>query len=61
MNINKKNYKKVLENIAKQIEDGDNDTQLCWFANLDYILDAMQDGDFFGTEGQNDPRGDHRR
>jgi len=61
MKINGKNYRKVLDNIAKQIADGDNDRRQCWFESLNDILDDMLNNDFFGTEGQNDPRGDHRR
>jgi len=28
--------------------------------NLDQLFDDLQGNDFFGTEGQNDPRGDFR-
>lgn len=60
MKINKKNYKRVLENITKQIEESDDNDQQCWFESLNDLLDEMLDHDFFGTEGQNDPRGDRR-
>lgn len=58
--ITGKNYKKVLKNIETQISEGDNDERQCWFETLNEMLDELLSNDFFGTEGQNDPRGDHR-
>jgi len=58
--VNGKNYKKVLEAITQQISESENDERQVWFESLNEMLDELHSNDFFGTEGQNDPRGDHR-
>lgn len=58
--VNGKNYKKVLEAITRQISESENDERQVWFESLNEMLDELHSNDFFGTEGQNDPRGDHR-
>ena len=56
-----KNFKKVLENIAKMFEEGkEKEVRQIWIDDLNDMLDNMRDNDFFGTEGQCDPRGDNR-
>ena len=51
-----KNAKKVLDNILK-MEKRDRDPLIKAF---DTVLEAFCEDDFFGTECQNDPRGDGR-
>ena len=51
------NIKKVLAAIIQQCADK-NDAKW-WAQEINRVCDRA--GDFFGTEGQNDPRGDQRR
>lgn len=51
------NIKKVLAAIIKQCDDK-RDAKW-WAQEINLVCDRA--GDFFGTEGQNDPRGDQRR
>lgn len=51
--------RKVFERIIKQCQDDEED-MLIYIDELDMMLDSLYQNDFFGTEGQNDPRGDHR-
>ena len=57
--INKKNFNKVLDTIKKNAAE---DSWLMdqYIQQLNPMLDDMLGNDTFGTEGQNDPRGDHR-
>ena len=54
-----KNLQKVLEEIPKLIAAGYLDAVMFCPAFNNW-LDDMLGEDMFGTEGQNDPRGDHR-
>lgn len=59
--ITARNFKKVLENIIKQFEEAkEKEVRQLWIDDLNDMLDNMRDNDFFGTEGQCDPRGDNR-
>jgi hypothetical protein len=59
--ITARNFKKVLENIIKQFEEAkEKQVRQLWIDDLNDMLDNMRDNDFFGTEGQCDPRGDNR-
>lgn len=59
MTLNQQRVLKVLERIKAQVERDDDDAQV--YANeLDSMLDALHFNDFFGTEAENDPRGDFR-
>ena len=59
--ITARNFKKVLENIIKQFEEvKEKQVRQLWIDDLNDMLDNMRDNDFFGTEGQCDPRGDNR-
>lgn len=49
----------VLKRIMKQVED-DEDYAESYSDFLDHMLDDMQGYDVFGTECQDDPRGDFR-
>ena len=53
----KRNIKKVLRTIIQQIDDNPDDAGW-WAQQINRVCDGA--GDFFGTEGQNDPRGDQR-
>jgi hypothetical protein len=55
-----KNYKKVLENMQKLFEKADEDEKQVMCEDLNVLLDNQLHNDFFGTEGQMDPRGDQR-
>ena len=50
---------KVLERIAKQVLH-DEDELPAWADALEDMLQLLHNDDFFGTEGQSDPRGDFR-
>ena len=52
-----RNIKAVLTVIIKQCDDAHDATW--WAQEINRVCDNA--GDFFGTEGQNDPRGDRRR
>ncbi len=51
--------KEVLSNMIQQVENCEEDAQV-YAEVLDDTLDYLRDEDFFGTEGQCDPRGDGR-
>lgn len=51
-----KNFKKVLENIIMMFDREDKQAKIIWVDDLNDMLDNMRDNDFFGTEGQCDPR-----
>lgn len=59
--VTKKNFDKVVDNFATYLKqtfkEGDKDFQINW---LNDLLDDLASEDAFGTEGQNDPRGDNR-
>lgn len=50
---------KVLERISDMVRKDDDDAGF-WATELQVITDTMHGNDFFGTEGQCDPRGDFR-
>jgi len=58
--VKKKNFEEVLEAIKKNFRDESKDGKEFWVESLNMMLDDMASEDFFGTEGQNDPRGDQR-
>lgn len=51
---------KHLRNLADFLEQEDKGTREDAASELNELLDNLLDMDMFGTEGQNDPRGDHR-
>ena len=53
------NAKTVLMNIADRIKESPEDGKV-WCDELNKLCDELLGDDFFGTEGQLDPRGDHR-
>lgn len=55
-----KNFEQVLDNIKRMFKEASKEEKKCWCVDLNYMLDNMLDEDFFGTEGQCDPRGDNR-
>lgn len=58
--LNKRNFVKVLETIGEMYDKASDEEKDEWVDELSDMLDNMWANDFFGTEGQNDPRGDHR-
>jgi hypothetical protein len=58
--INSKNFQTVLNNIQKNFEESSKEDKKLWCLEFNQMLDSMKDEDFFGTEGQTDPRGDQR-
>lgn len=54
-----RNYKKVLKNIEDHITEDKKDAQPM-IDELNDMLDNLRSNDYFGTEGQLDPRGDGR-
>lgn len=59
MNRLQENALIVLDNIKKLIIDNPDDVEE-WSSVLEEMLDDLHGTDFFGTEGQDDPRGDFR-
>lgn len=58
-----KNMGKVLRGLADYVEASEKEypgTNGDFCASLNEFLDGLLDDDFFGTEGQLDPRGDQR-
>lgn len=55
----KKTIAVVLRVMADQCDDDKDDAE-AYAEALDPVLDELYREDFFGTEGQCDPRGDHR-
>jgi len=54
----KKTVIKALEQFIKDVKDDGNEEYIVDAVNR--MFDELLGDDFFGTEGQNDPRGDHR-
>lgn len=59
MKVTKKNVKKVLAKLNSLVDNEDVDIDMCIEPFNDF-LNELHGNDFFGTEGQNDPRGDQR-
>lgn len=59
MAIIQKRVKTVLERMIKLVEE-DRDYADFFSQDIDILLDELLGNDAFGTEGQNDPRGDGR-
>jgi hypothetical protein len=57
---NSKNFTSVLKNIEKAFESASKEEKKIWIDWLNDSLNNLLYEDFFGTEGQNDPRGDQR-
>lgn len=62
--VTKKNYTKVVDKFAEYLKSSYSQTldeykvdQINW---LNELLDELRNDDFFGTEGQCDPRGNKR-
>jgi hypothetical protein len=54
--VKKRNYLKVLENMKILFESADSDEKEIMCEDLNDMLDNQLANDFFGTEGQRDPR-----
>ena len=59
LNPQQERLKLVLSRMIDMIMDDDKDAEII-AEELENMLDELHDKDFFGTEGQTDPRGDHR-
>lgn len=57
--MTKKNAPKVFAALTEIINAGGEDAKAVLY-QMNEMLDALGDDDFWGTEGQNDPRGDQR-
>jgi len=55
-----KNFSEVMDNIKLLFEKSDIEEKEIWCSDLNEMLDNQLNDDFFGTEGQLDPRGDQR-
>lgn len=55
-----KNLNRVLNNLAAYLDEQGKETRESFIEPFDEFLDELLNDDFFGTEGQCDPRGDHR-
>jgi len=61
--VTQENFLDVLENIKNHYLADDTTEKYdreAWVESFDTMLDDLLSDDFFGTEGQLDPRGDHR-
>lgn len=59
MNKQQKRIKLVLERVIKACEEDASDAKV-WSEWIDNVCEYLSEEDFFGTEGQSDPRGDQR-
>lgn len=59
MTITQDRVVKVLDRIKQQVLDDDQEAEM-WSESLNDLLEDMLSNDYFGTEGQSDPRGDFR-
>lgn len=57
--MTKKNADKVLARIGSSIRNDKSAAKVLLY-QLNEMLDGLCDSDFYGTEGQLDPRGDNR-
>lgn len=55
-----RNFETVATEVIRQFQMGSKDERAVWVDAFNRMLDELLGEDFFGTEGQNDPRGDHR-
>jgi len=55
-----KTFKQVALKMIEMFEKEESKCKSFWVDSLNNMLDDMRDEDFFGTEGQCDPRGDNR-
>jgi hypothetical protein len=55
-----KNVTKVLETLTEYIENECDESKKVFAESFDEFLDDLVSNDYFGTEGQSDPRGDQR-
>jgi len=58
--VTAKNFEKVLDNMKEMFNDLDQNYKKIMCNDLNDMLDMQFENDFFGTEGQLDPRGDAR-
>ncbi len=58
--LSRKTFPKVLDNIKDAFERADRDEQRAWLEAVNTMLNDLNGDDFFGSEGQCDPRGDRR-
>ena len=58
--VTPKNLNVVLDRIKAQVANDGKEGAKYYCEALNDMLDELLGDDFFGTEGQNDPRGDHR-
>ena len=54
------NFENVLDNMKNFFNNSDKADKQIIVDDLNEMLDMQRDNDFFGTEGQLDPRGDNR-
>jgi hypothetical protein len=55
-----KDFEEVLDNIKQLFRMSDNTSKKIMCDDLNEMLDMQFENDFFGTEGELDPRGDNR-
>jgi flagellar motor component MotA len=55
-----KNFETVLDNMKELFKNSEKGDKQVMVNDLNEMLDMQRDNDFFGTEGQSDPRGDNR-
>jgi hypothetical protein len=54
------NFENVLDNMKNFFNNSDKADKQIIVDDLNEMLDMQRDNDFFGTEGELDPRGDNR-
>lgn len=59
MTLTQQRVKLVLDRLSQMACADEQDAE-CIANELEYMLEEFKMDDFFGTEGQLDPRGDHR-
>ena len=60
MRCTEDNFLKIIDVIKSTFINASSEDKEVWASSVDGMLDELLHQDFFGTEGQSDPRGDRR-
>ena len=60
MRCTETNFLEIMDAIKDAFNNANSEDKEVWSSSIDGMLDDLLRSDFFGTEGQGDPRGDHR-
>ena len=60
MRCTETNFLEIMDAIKDAFNNANSEDKEVWSSSIDGMLDDLLRSDFFGTEGQGDPRGDRR-